>query len=82
MTRIITTGIFRAIVILVGDNGHKWFLNSDNKDIKIDLSRHIKSGMGDLVGVQAHALYQSGFISCWKLQGLYAATNCNHDDLQ
>ena len=29
-----------------------------------------KSGTNEVVGVQAHALYQSCFISCWKLQGL------------
>ncbi|MGO2279342.1 MAG: hypothetical protein ACTH5U_11080, partial [Pseudomonadales bacterium] len=29
-----------------------------------------KSGTNEDVGVQAHALYQSCFISCWKLQGL------------
>jgi hypothetical protein len=29
-----------------------------------------KSGTNEVVGVQAHALYQGYFISCWKLQGL------------
>ena len=29
-----------------------------------------KSGTNEVVGVQAPALYQSCFISCWKLQGL------------